>query len=220
VADETEMSTDVPGLKKTDWLNLLHLAHTDKSHGFDLYQKHYQRTDGAVYWSDSHQFTTYVDGYHQEIDRRMGSQCQGSEMISELYVPRDRLPRFLSLAREDLRRFGASVIYGTVRLIEQEHESFLNWARESWACVIFNICVEHSQQGLRNAQRTFRGLIDRALEQEGSYYLTYHKFARRDQVEEAYPQFAEFLRLKKDYDPRGLFQSNWWRHHETLFADA
>ncbi len=103
VPDRTEMLSDIPGLRKSDWLNLLHLAHVDKSRGFDLYQKHYQRTDGAVYWSDSHQFTTYVDGYHQEIDRRMESQCRGSEMISELYVPRDRLPRFLSLAREDLR---------------------------------------------------------------------------------------------------------------------
>ncbi len=119
-----------------------------------------------------------------------------------------------------MKTFGASVIYGTVRLIEREHESFLNWARRSWACVIFNICVEHSQQGLRNARRIFRGLIDRALEQEGSYYLTYHKFASRAQVEAGYPQFAEFLRLKNEYDPRGLFQSNWWRHHETLFADA
>ena len=42
-----------------------------------------------------------------------------SEMISELYVPRSVLPKFLRRAAVDLRRRGASVIYGTVRLIER-----------------------------------------------------------------------------------------------------
>lgn len=58
-----------PSLSRDDWLNLLHLAHADKSRGFQLYRDHYQRTDGGVYWSDALQFTTYINGYHQTIDR-------------------------------------------------------------------------------------------------------------------------------------------------------
>jgi len=220
VQDDTEVPSDNTALKTTDWMNLLHLAHADKSRGFEVYQEHYKQTDGSIYWSDSHQFTTYVNDYHKEIDRRLGSRCRGSEMISELYVPRDRLPQFLEQARTDLRRLGASVIYGTVRLIEQDRESFLAWAREPSACVIFNICVQHSTDGMLKARKTFRALIDRALGLGGSFYLTYHKFARRDQVEAAYPQFSEFLRLKREIDPGGLVQSNWWRHYKTLFSHA
>ncbi len=221
VADQVaEVPNDNLTLKTSDWMNLLHLAHADKSRGFQVYENHYQKTDGSIYWSDSHQFTTYVNDYHREIDRRLGSRCRGSEMISELYVPRPLLPRFLSRARRDLRRLGASVIYGTVRLIEQDRESFLAWAREPFACVVFNICVQHSPAGMLKARETFRALIDRALGLGGSFYLTYHKFARRDQIEAAYPQFAEFLRLKQKFDPNGLFQSNWWRHHESLFTHA
>ena len=220
VGDETEMPGGTPALKESDWMNLLYLAHTDKSRGFQCYEDHYHRTDESVYWSDSHQFTTYVDGYHEQLDKRMKSRCKGSEMISELYVPRQFLPEFLAKAREELRRKAASVIYGTVRLIETDHESFLAWAREPWACVIFNICVEHSTPGLQKAKNIFRGLIDRALEFGGSYYLTYHKFASRQQVEAAHPRFSEFLRMKNDYDPDGMFRSNWWCHHKTLFTHA
>lgn len=47
----------------------------------------------------------------------------------------------------------------------------------------------------------------------GSYYLTHHRRATRKQVETRYPQFVEFLRLKKKCDPEERFQSDWHRHY-------
>lgn len=44
-----------------------------------------------------------------------------------------------------------------------------------------------------------------------------HRFARREQVEACYPQFRQFLALKRQYDPDELFQSNWSRHYRTMF---
>lgn len=52
-----------------------------------------------------------------------------------------------------------------------------------------------------------RILIDRAIEYGGSYYLTYHHWATRQQVETAYPQFVDFLRLKLNSDRDERFQS-------------
>jgi hypothetical protein len=52
----------------------------------------------------------------------------------------------------------------------------------------------------------------------GSYYLTYHRYATREQVEACYPQFPEFLRLKRQHDPEERFQSDWYRHYKKLFA--
>ena len=52
----------------------------------------------------------------------------------------------------------------------------------------------------------------------GSYYLTYHRFATRKQVEACYPRFKEFLELKLTYDPDELFQSNWYRHYKQMFG--
>ena len=48
---------------------------------------------------------------------------------------------------------------------------------------------------------SLRGLIDRAMGLGGSYYLTDHRFARRDQVEACHPQIREFLRAKRRLDP-------------------
>lgn len=111
------------------------------------------------------------------------------------------------------------IVYGTVRLIERDEETFLPWAREPWACTIFNLHVEHTPAGIERAADAFRTLIDLALRRNGSYFLTYHRWARREQVEAAHPRFVEFLRRKIAHDPEDRFQSEWWRHYRALFAD-
>ena len=50
----------------------------------------------------------------------------------------------------------------------------------------------------------------------GSYYLTYHRWARMDQLETAHPQFRRFMDLKSRYDPTGLFDSDWYRHYRDM----
>jgi FAD/FMN-containing dehydrogenase len=139
-------------------------------------------------------------------------------MISELYVPRPALASFMDDARKALRTSGVDVVYGTIRFIEKDEESFLAWARERYACVIFNLHVRHAPDGLARAADAFRSLIDLAIVRSGSYFLTYHRWARRDQVLACYPQLPELLRRKKAYDPDERFQSDWYRHYATMFA--
>jgi hypothetical protein len=206
-------------LSPRDWRELLYLAHTDRERAFDLYARHYLSTDGQIYWSDTHQLSVYLDDYHDEIDARAGARVAGGEMITEVYVPRERLPAFMEEAREDFRRNETELIYGAVRLIERDEETFLAWARESYACVVFNLCVRRDAAGVERAAADFRRLIDRAVAHGGSYYLTYHRWAEREQLLACYPQMPEFLRLKLRHDPAELFQSDWYRHHRALLAD-
>jgi hypothetical protein len=113
--------------------------------------------------------SVYIDDYHQELDRRTGGPHRGSEMITELYVPRPALSSFLAAVRGDFLQHGVRLIYGTIRLIERDHESFLAWAREPWACTVMNLHVDHHPDGLRKAAADFRRLIDRAIAHGGSY---------------------------------------------------
>ena len=216
VDDDTPIPDGQNTLSPKDWQRLLLLAHKDKARAFADYARHYMSTDGQIYWSDTHQLASYADGYHDSIDRQLRTQVKGSEMISELYVPRADLPAFLALVREDARRHDLNLIYGTIRLIEQDDESVLAWARQPWACVVVNLHVDHDAPGLRKAERDFRRLIDTASKFGGSYYLTYHRWATRDQVERCHPRMREFLRRKTEHDPYGLFTSDWYEHHVRL----
>lgn len=200
-------------LEEVGWLQLLHLAYTNRALAFKKYAEYYLSTSGQVYWSDLHQLSPYLPDYARRIQKMTGSTSPSSLMITELYVPRDKLASFLQDAARELGSHQVTVIYGTVRLIEKDTESFLAWARESYGCIIFNLIVEPGPAGREKAAGAFRALIDLAIANGGNYYLTYHRFATATQVRQCYPQFDNFLAAKRQHDPTGLFQSDWYRHH-------
>ncbi len=206
-----EVPEDQLGLSTEDWMRLYVLAHTDKARAYTQYAGHYLQTDGQLYWSDEHQFSPYLPDAGQRMAQYLGWTTFASLMISELYVPQDRFEQFMSSARQAVLETGANVVYGTVRLIKAEDETVLRWAKQDYACIIFNLLVEHSPQGIDRARTQFRVLIDCALDEGGCYYLTYHRWAGKDQLEKAYPELPRFLELKDKYDPDGLLDSDWFR---------
>jgi len=205
-------------LGERDWRDLYYLAHTDRKKAWELYSSYYLSTNKQMYWSDIHQLSVYVDDYHKEVSERLGENEKATEMITEIDVPRDKHAEFMEDARKYLRENKSDVIYGTVRLIEQDDECFLAWAQKPFACTIFNLHVVHTSEGLKKAEIDFRALIDLALKHGGTYFLTYHRFATKGQVMKAYPRFIEFLKLKKKYDPDERFQSEWYRHYREMFS--
>jgi FAD/FMN-containing dehydrogenase len=217
-------STPVPEVQKElsveQWRELIYLAHVDRRRAFEVYSGYYLTTHGQIYWSDLHQMGVYRDDYHRELDTRLGASERATEVITEVYVPRPALARFLGEVRRDFREERVEVIYGTVRLIERDDETFLAWARDRFACVIFNLHTVHTPAGIERSARAFRHVIDLAIAHGGSYYPTYHRFATRQQVEACYPQFAEFLRRKRLHDPGERFQSDWYRHYRAMFAGS
>jgi FAD/FMN-containing dehydrogenase len=216
-------STPMPAAQKElvddDWQRLLLAAHADKAAAFREYSQYYLSTSGQLYWSDTHQLSTYLDNYHLGLDRRLGAKDAATELITEIYVPRARLPDFMADVARTFRTNGVPVIYGTIRLIEKDDETFLAWATDRYACIIFNLHVVHTPEGIDRAADAFRALIDMGIARGGRYYLTYHRYATRGQVERCYPQLPQFLGLKKKYDPDERFQSEWYRHYRSMFAD-
>ena len=211
---ETEAGGSEPPkylLTRRDWLRLLQLSHSDKARAFEEYAGFYRQTDGQVYDSDTFQLSMYIDGYHEELDQDLYGGTKCSETITELYVPLSMLARFMECAAEELRGRKADVIYGTVRLIAQDGETFLNWASQPYACVVFNLHFEYTEPGIEKVGDDLRSLIDLATGLGGSYFLTYNRFATAEQLARCYPQFSEFLALKDQYDPEGVFSSNWHR---------
>lgn len=203
-------------LGQHDFAGLLALAHHAPGEAFARYADFYLASHGQHYASDAQQMGVYLGDYHAAIDRNLG-HC-GSEMIGEFYVPRAGLPRFLAEAADTLRRHRAQPIYGTVRLIERDVDTALPWARAPWACIVLNLHVRHDAQGLHAARAAFRALIDVALAQGGSFYLTYHRWATRGQLEAAYPSLADWIDEKYARDPHALFRSDWWNALAAMFG--
>lgn len=220
VDNATPIPPDQIRLSPADWRRLLYLAHRNKQRAFHEFADFYLQSSGQIYWSDTHQLSVYLDDYHGRLDQLLQPPAPGSEMITELYVPRERLARFMDDVRRDFLRHQVNFIYGTVRLIERDAETMLAWAREPYACVIFNLHVDHDRRGVAESEAAFRRLIDVAIHHGGSYFLTYHRHATRNQVLACYPQFGDFLAAKRRADPHGVFDSDWHRWYRGIMAEG
>ncbi|MEE8368038.1 MAG: FAD-binding oxidoreductase [Thermoanaerobaculia bacterium] len=218
VDPDTPVPESQHALSRDNWLSLLELGHLNRAEAFNQYSSYYLGTNGQVYWSDTHQLSTYIDDYHFELGRRIGALSEGTEMITEIDVPRNALAPFLEEVRADFIDNNVNLIYGTIRMIERDDETFLAWAREPWACIIFNLHTAHDAESLDRTAEHFRRLIERGRAYGGTYYLTYHRWATRDQLLACYPRFPKFLQLKLQHDPQELFQSDWYRHYRALFS--
>jgi FAD/FMN-containing dehydrogenase len=213
VDDGTPVVEDQRQLSDQDWIDLYKLARTNKKQAYETYSQYYLSTSGQVYWSDTHQLAGSFDAYREGVDA-----TRGTEMITEAYVAKDSFVPFMAQVRQDFLDHNVDMTYGTIRFIEKDTESFLTWATEPSVCIVCNLHVVHTSNGRKKAAEDFRRIIDRAIQYGGRYYLTYHRWADRKQVETCYPQFLDFLRLKRKYDPQELFQSEWYRHYKSLFS--
>ncbi len=196
---------------------LLELAHSDRGAAYHKYAALELARDGEIEWSDLHQLSSYPEGYHKKIEDHLGSEQAGADLILEVYVPRQRLISFVEDARYRLLKSGMPLVYGTIRFIESDKESFLAWAKQSYACVIFTPHVGSGDSPMQRARETCRQLERSAIKRGGSFCLTYNRFAGRGELDAAYPQFSDFLHLKKRYDPSEIFQSDWYRYYKGLY---
>ena len=222
-ASDAGVTPQVAGdLAPETWLKLLKLAHDDKQAAFRLYAQHYVNTDGNHYWSDEMQLSTYIPSYAEFLESASDDAAKAAVketlVIGEHYVPPHQILPFMKHAREVLQRFGTEVIYGTIRAIKRDTVSYLPWARDDYACVIFNLRTPHDEAGLTRTANTFRALIDAGNSLGGSFFLTYHRHASAEQVEAAYPAFRQWLGLKLVHDPEERFSSTWYRHYRDAFA--
>lgn len=218
VAPETPLGAESADIDAKLVTALLEIAHRDRGSAYRRYAKLELAKDGNVEWSDLHQLSTYPAGYHAEIEKRLGADSVGADLILEVYVPRAELISLLEEARRVLLASEMPLIYGTVRFIEQDKDTFLAWARKRFACVIFSPHTSGETQALRKTGDVCRQIIRAATKRNGSFYLTYNRFATHDELSSAYPQVQQFLGFKKQYDPREVFQSDWYRYCKGLYA--
>lgn len=220
VSESVPVSPLEADLSQDRWLELLELAHTDKARAFALYAQYYLTTHGRVYWSDTMQLSTYIPAYSDFLATRLkAGGPDESLMITELYVPPDALAAFMLSARSVLRTAEVEDIYGTIRSIRRDTTTFLPWAKQDYACIIFNLRTPHTCDGVGRTRETCRRLIDAAIELNGSFYLTYHGWATRPQLQQAYPRLGEWFKQKRTYDSDELFQSAWYRRLKEVITE-
>ena len=93
---------------------VLYLTHVDRAARGQGLRRALPATSGQLYWSDLHQRSDYITGYHAALDRATGANARERDHHRDLR-PRPSLASFMTGAANALRDGDPLVVYGTIR---------------------------------------------------------------------------------------------------------
>ena len=136
-----------------------------------------------------------------------------SEILQEYFIPRARLEEFLAKSRAVLAQSPLPLVMVAARAVKADDVAFLNYAREDVFGVVFISHHPTTEAEFGRLDEATRRLADAALETGGTFYLPYRPAYGPERLRRAYPQFDEFLSLKRRYDPEERLSN---RFYETF----
>ena len=135
-----------------------------------------------------------------------------TDILHEYFVPQAKLETFLARARTIVPKHPeVDLLNVTVREVLEDKDTFLRYADQDMFAFVMLFNQPRISEIEPHMQALTRELVDAALACGGRYYLPYRLHASREQFQAAYPQAAEFFRRKRQYDPDGIFDNQFYR---------
>ena len=137
-----------------------------------------------------------------------------TDIIQEYYVPIENFVPFMDRFREILVAGKMNVLSSTVRYVTPNATPALAYAPRRPAFAIIQMSnVGLSPDAQARAEAVTRQLVDAALEQDGTYYLTYQLYPTADQLHRAYPNARRAFARKRFYDPDETFTNQFYERY-------
>jgi decaprenylphospho-beta-D-ribofuranose 2-oxidase len=135
-----------------------------------------------------------------------------TDIIQEYYVPVENFVPFMDRFRQILRRGRMNVLSSTVRYVAPNATPVLAYApqRETFAIIQMSN-VGLSAEAQAHARAVTRELVDAAIQNGGTYYLTYQLYPSAEQLHRAYPNAQRAFERKRFYDPEETFTSQFYQ---------
>ena len=125
---------------------------------------------------------------------------------------------FLSQLRKSVQHDDINLLSSTIRFVPSAREPNLRYAHDR---TDFFAVVLYFNQKLTDTERNrttlwTRHMIDVVLRLGGTYYLTYQRYATRQQLVRAYPRIEDFFQSKQRWDPDSLFENDWYNVYRNI----
>lgn len=139
---------------------------------------------------------------------------RNTDIIQEYYVPVENFVPFMDRFREILLAGKMNVLSSTVRYVTPNATPALAYAPQRDAFAIIQMSnVDLSSEGQARAAAVTQRLVDAAIENAGTYYLTYQLYPTPEQLHRAYPNARHAFERKRFYDPEELFTSQFYEKY-------
>lgn len=136
-----------------------------------------------------------------------------ADWLQEYFIPLDKLPQFIQILRQVILKNNINVLNITIRSVPKESNLFLSYSTQRTFAVVLYFDQNLSAEALKQVKLWTPNLIDAALSLDGNYYLPYQPYASKNQFQKAYPAYMTFLKLKRQFDPTGLFKNQFYMNY-------
>jgi len=137
-----------------------------------------------------------------------------TEVLQEYFVPIDQFTAYIDDLRETLKNEkDFNLLNITVRYVKKNEESVMSYAKEDMFGLVMLINQGTSEESIEETRKVIQKMIDITLAYDGSYYLPYYNFPKREQLEKAYPRTEEFFKMKEKYDPEERFMNLFYEEY-------
>ncbi len=136
-----------------------------------------------------------------------------TDILQEYFVPKEKFVGFIDGLREIVRSDGVNLTSVTVRYVPKNTEAHLSYARQESFAIVMYINQALSKEGIQKAETWTRKMVELALKNQGSYYLTYQLYPTKEQIRLAYPESESFFEKKRFYDNSELFMNKFYEKY-------
>lgn len=136
-----------------------------------------------------------------------------ADWLQEYFIPLNKLPQFIQVLRQVILKNNINILNITIRSVPKESNLFLSYSTQRTFAVVLYFDQNLSTEALKQVKLWTPDLINAALSLDGNYYLPYQPYASKNQFRKAYPGYVTFLKLKRRFDPTGLFKNQFYMNY-------
>lgn len=136
-----------------------------------------------------------------------------TDLLHEYFIPERNLAAFIQDIKPILKQKKVDLLNITIREVKQDHDAYMNYARENVFGLVFLFNQKKTAQQERQMKELTNQLLDAALKNKGSFYLPYRLHIGPEKMRLAYPQADQFFALKMKYDSNELFSNQFFLHY-------
>lgn len=140
---------------------------------------------------------------------------RSKDVLQEYFVPKQHLSLFIEAFKKCLEKHRVNILNVTVREVRRDTLSALPYASQNVFGLVCLFSQKQTKEDEERMEKFTQDAIDVVIALEGTFYLPYRLHYKKEQLLGAYPHLAEWIQLKKTWDPEGVFNSKFFQHLEA-----
>jgi FAD/FMN-containing dehydrogenase len=137
-----------------------------------------------------------------------------TDLLQEYFIPERNFTQFINEIKPILKNSKIDLLNITIRGVQQDNDSYLNYARESVFGFVLLFNQKKTDEQETEMKTLTNQLVDVALKKEGTFYLPYRLHIDKDKMRKSYPDADRFFELKLKYDPDEMFNNKFYEHYK------